>query len=190
MRSRLGRRLLGGFMLGSTNLLKWSERLRPLFKLQKHPPVVTDMFIPRSRVAEFYGWYEREIGHYPMWLVPYRMASPYRFLADGHCSRTAGDDLHLDFAVYGLPNDRAGRDCAKLLEQRTLELKGIKTLISENHYDEATFWSIYDRARYERVKRQVDPDNLFRTVYEKMLFGTAATNPRGALASEGAPLAA
>jgi FAD/FMN-containing dehydrogenase len=170
MRSAIGRKLLGRFMLGSTNLLRWTERLRPLFKLQKHAPVVIDLFVPKNGAAQFYRWYEREVGYYPLWLVPYRMRAPYAFLSESHCS---GDDLYIDFAVYGLPNDRPDRDYSRMLERYTFELQGIKTLISENHYDAATFWRIYDRPRYQRVKQRVDPGNLFRDVFEKMcLRGT------------------
>jgi FAD/FMN-containing dehydrogenase len=166
MHSRLGRWLLGGFILGSTNMLKWSQRFRPLFKLQKRLPVVIDLFIPRRSFATFYDWYAESIGYYPLWLVPYRMPAPYRWIAKDHLG-DAAKDLFVDVAIYGLPNDRPGVDYSKLLEDRTRELGGIKTLISENHYDEATFWSVYARAQYEQVKRRMDPHGLFRDVYEK-----------------------
>jgi FAD/FMN-containing dehydrogenase len=162
MGTKWGRRLLGRFMLGSTNLLGWSRTLRPLFKLQKNPPVVTDLFIPEAEVDAFYAWYERTIGYYPLWLVPYRVLEPYPWLRADH-SRS---DLYFDVAIYGLPDDGT---YSELLEQKTFAVKGIKTLISQNHYDEATFWKVYDRERYERVKRRMDPSNLFRGLYEKMV---------------------
>lgn len=163
MKRAWSRKLLGSFMLGSSNLLAWSERLRPLFRLQKHPPVVTDLFIPESGADAFHRWYDGAISHYPMWIVPYRMPTPYPWL------RAPRPGLYFDFAIYGLPNDRDDVDYSLLLEQKTFEAGGIKTLIAQNHYDERTFFSIHDRSRYERIKRRVDPENLFRTVYEKMV---------------------
>lgn len=62
----------------------------------------------------------------------------------------------------------------RILEEKTFELGGLKTLISQNHYEEARFWSIYDRERWERVKRRMDPENVFRGLYEKFHFGREA----------------
>lgn len=165
MNTRWGRRLFGGLFLGSTNLLQWSETLRPLFKLQKHPPVVTDVFIPEREVDAFYDWYEEAVGFYPLWIVPYRMPCPYAWLRPERCPSA----LYFDFSIYGLPNERPDLDYSRLIEHRAFRSNGIKTLIGQNHYDELTFWAIYDRARYERVKLRMDPANLFRTVYEKLV---------------------
>ena len=48
-----------------------------------------------------------------------------------------------------------------------MELDGIKTLISRNHYDEATFWNIYSKPRYDAAKARLDPDGIFLGLYEK-----------------------
>jgi FAD/FMN-containing dehydrogenase len=179
MRTRLGRLLLGKLFLGSTNLLNWSRRLRPIFKYQKHLPVVIDLFIPKRRFGEFYAWYEQAVGYYPVWIVPYRMPSPYRWIAEAHGGPRGDATEYVDFAVYGLRNDRPGVNYSKLLEERTRECGGIKTLISENHYDEATFWTIYNRDAYDRVKRRTDPRNLFRGLYEKFHFARSAATTSG-----------
>ena len=122
-----------------------------------------------------YGRLIRNRRYFPLWLVPYRMPAPYRFLSDGHRARTAGDELYVDFAVYGLKNDRPGVNFSELLELKTYEMDGIKTLISENHYDETTFWTIYNREGHARVKQQTDPHNLFRGLYEKFHFQRGTT---------------
>ena len=48
-----------------------------------------------------------------------------------------------------------------------LELGGIKTLISRNHYDRDTFWSIYSQPRWQAVKQRTDPRNLFGDLYSR-----------------------
>jgi FAD/FMN-containing dehydrogenase len=161
---RLVRLLLGRFFLGSTNMIRWTERLAPIFRLKRRPDVVCDYFIPAARVPEFYAWYLDAIGYFPLWVVPYRMAKPYPWIADEH---RAGE-LYLDLAVYGLANGDPHLDRSQQLEEKTYELGGIKTLISRNHYTEDRFWRIYHAGNYQRAKARLDPDGLFRGLYEKL----------------------
>jgi FAD/FMN-containing dehydrogenase len=164
--------LVGRFLLGSTNLLTWSKRLRPVLGLQRRPPVVVDVFIPDGGAEAFTGWYERALDYYPLWIVPYQAPRSYPWIADAQVAR-AGGTLYWDFAVYGKRNDEPGVDYYRLLQDRTFELGGIKTLISTNQYDEATFWSTYHRGNWDAVKRRTDPGNLFRGLYEKFHYRRA-----------------
>jgi FAD/FMN-containing dehydrogenase len=166
MESAPMRLLFGKLLLGSTNILSLSERLRPVLRLREDPHVVVDVFIPEPRLGEFWAWYLKTVDFFPLWVVPYRAPAPYPWLNPAHAARNSSP-WYIDCAVYGKRNTPAAR-FDKLLEDKTYELGGIKTLISRNSYDEETFWSIYDRERYERVKRRLDPHNLFRELYEKV----------------------
>src|SRR5262249_60456939 len=82
--------LLGRLFLGSTNMIRWSERLRPIFRLKRRPDVVCDYFIPAGRVPEFYEWYLHELRYFPLLVVPYRVPKPYPWLSARHRA-PAGD---------------------------------------------------------------------------------------------------
>jgi hypothetical protein len=153
--------------LGSTNMIRWSGRLAPVFGLKRRPDVVCDYFIPAARVPEFYDWYVGELAYFPLWVVPYRVPRPYPWMSDAHRARFTGD-LYLDLAVYGMPNGDPAIDRSAQLEDKTWELGGIKTLISRNHYTAERFWSIYDEGRYRAVKSRLDPNGVFRDLYEKL----------------------
>jgi FAD/FMN-containing dehydrogenase len=162
------RLVLGKLFLGSTNMIRWSARLAPVFRrLKARPDVVCDYFIPAPRVVEFYDWYLRELAYFPLWVVPYRPPAPYPWIADSHRARFPGG-MYVDVAVYGMPNVDAAVDRSAALEAKTYELGGIKTLISRNHYDEARFWDIYHRPNYARAKERLDPHGVFRDLYEKL----------------------
>jgi FAD/FMN-containing dehydrogenase len=171
METKPMRFLLGRWLLGSTQILTWAKRVRPLLRLDRHPDVVVDVFIPSDRGAEFVAWYERAVDFFPLWIVPYRVpGGRYPWVDDAHAAK-ATTGLFLDFAVYGKRNNVPGVDVHALLEEKTFELGGIKTLISRNGYDESHFWTIYHRANYRKVKERVDPDDLFRNVFTKMCAG-------------------
>lgn len=162
------RLLAGKAFLGSTNMIRWSKRLAPVFRrIRRRPDVVCDYFIPAARVPEFYEWYLREMPYFPLWVVPYRVPQPYPWLSEEQTDRFEGD-LFVDLAVYGMRNDAAGADRSEQLEEKAYELGGIKTLISRNHYSAERFWSIYHRANYQKARERLDPHGVFPDLYEKL----------------------
>jgi FAD/FMN-containing dehydrogenase len=160
------RLVAGKAVLGSTNLIRWSERLSGLLRLKRRPDVVCDVFVPARRFGEFHAWYAHALRFYPLWVIPYRMPRPYAWIAPEHAARMA-DELFIDCAIYGMPNGDPDVDCSELLERKVFELDGVKTLISRNHYTEERFWRIYNRPAYEAAKRRLDPGGLFGDLYRK-----------------------
>lgn len=157
---------LGKFVLGSTNLIKWSKRLENILKFKKRPDVIVDVFIPERRFGDFYNWYESEFDFFPLWVIPYRMPRPYGWISDDHAV-SMGDNLFIDCAIYGKRNRHPEIDYSELLERKTYEFGGIKTLISRNHYTHDQFWKIYHRENYEKAKTRLDPHGIFPKLYEK-----------------------
>ena len=157
---------VGKLFLGSTNLIRWSKRLAPVLALKTRPDVVVDVFVPSRRLRDFFAWYTRGLAFYPLWLVPYRMAAPYPWIAPAHAAGF-GDDLFIDCAVYGKSNGDPSIDWSQALEEQTYALGGIKTLISRNHHTPEGFWHIYDKHAYETAKSRLDPHGVFPSLYEK-----------------------
>jgi len=166
MTTKIGRFLFGKLVLGSTNLIKWSKKLRHILKLKKRPEVVVDTFIPSRNFQKFFKWYEKEFNFYPLWIIPYKAPISYPWLSDEY-SKKIGENFFIDAAIYGKKNSEE-KDYSKILEEKVYELDGIKTLISRNHYNEKTFWEIYSKDRYLTAKKISDPENIFGNVYRKM----------------------
>ncbi len=161
-RSALGRLLVGKF-IHSSQLLRIAERLRRILPDQR-PDVTLDVFIPFSRVEPFMEWYCEQVGHFPLWCVPYRLPRVYEWIRPEYFAGV-GDELFLDLAIYGMK--QGDRNIYKLIEDQLPSVRGIKTLIAYNYYEPEAFWAIWNRDSYAKVKRVVDPDNLFRDLYEK-----------------------
>lgn len=160
------RRLLGGMVLGSTNLIRWSKRLDKVLGLKKRPDVVCDVFIPGSSFLDFFSWYRKAFDFWPLWVVPYRMPiSPYAWMSDS-VQKSLGSALAFDCAVYGKVNTGED-DLSAMLEEKTFELGGIKTLIGRNHYSRERFWRVYHEENYAKAKERLDPRGAFPGLYEK-----------------------
>lgn len=162
-KSALGRLLLGR-LLHSDRLLRLAQRFRR-FRAAERPDVTVDLFVPFSRLDAFMAWYARSIGHYPVWIVPYRRVRDYEWIAPAVLDGV-DDPLFVDLAIYGMKQP-PGRNIYAEIEQQLPAFRAIKTLISYNYYDRATFWSLWNRASYEAVKRRTDPHHAFRDLYDK-----------------------
>jgi FAD/FMN-containing dehydrogenase len=161
--SFLGRLLFGRF-LSSTEMLRLGEKLHWFLPRDK-PTVTLDVFLPFSKVPAFLAWWERELGFFPLWCVPYKRVRDYEWL-DPSFYAGMTDELFLDLAIYGM-KQRGDRNVHKLIEDKLRELGGIKTLISHNYYSKDEFWKIWNAANYAEVKAITDPENLFRDLYSK-----------------------
>jgi len=163
---RLVRLLAGRWLLGSTNIIRATKRLEPvLARVQRRPDVVCDVFIPSRRFPDFFEWYERDFDFWPLWIVPYRPAEIYPWVGEEHGRRLEGE-LLIDCAIYGKPNGDPALDYSALLEDKTFEMEGLKTLISRNHYSADRFWTVYNRDHYETVKQRLDPHGVFPDLFE------------------------
>ncbi|MCB1029223.1 MAG: FAD-binding oxidoreductase, partial [Microthrixaceae bacterium] len=154
------RRLVGRRLLGADNLIAAFGRTAKLMSIGKRrSDLVCDIFVPQRNFEAFFEWHRTNIDHWPLWVVPYRTPEPYPWMATAH-GEAMSDDLYIDCAIYGAPNNDRDRDLSALLEEAVFDLDGIKTLIGRNHYTEERFWQIYNRDTHLAAKAELDPNGL------------------------------
>ena len=162
-KSFLGRLFFGKFT-NSTRTLKLVEKFRRLIPSDKIP-ITVDVFIPFSKVSNFMEWYQKEVNHFPLWCVPYKLVREYEWVSAGFSNKIK-DKLILDLAIYGMKK-KDDKNYYKIIEDELMNIGGIKTLISSNYYSESDFWKIWNKENYDKVKGKTDPNNIFRDLYTK-----------------------
>lgn len=131
--------------------------------------MVQDIGIPKNSVPEFMDWYDNEIGLYPIWLCP---VSPTDQRFSTFATKSKG--MYLDFGMFTMegkpehPNDPWYYN--KLIEAKLIELGGIKGLYSDNCYTPEQFNPLYNMHVYNKMKKRMDPDNIFPHLYDKMVL--------------------
>ncbi len=157
-------RLLFGRVTNSNTTLRLANTFRKIIP-QKIIPVTVDTFIPFSKMEEFMEWYVKEVDHFPLWCVPYKVVHKYEWISDEFFSNL-DDELFLDIALYGMRREDP-EYYYRIIENKLTEIGALKTLISTNLYTEEEFWEIWNKDNYDKVKRRTDPDNIFRGLYDK-----------------------
>jgi len=161
------RKLVGPWLLGSTNMIKWSRRLKPFYKMQRRPDVVVDVFVPARNFPTFWEWYRDVFEFWPLWIVPYNAPEMYPWIDADYKKDRMQETFLIDCAVYGKANNDPDIDWSEELQRKTHELGGFKTLISRNHYDRDDFWSVFNRPHWTALKGRLDPRNVLGDLYER-----------------------
>jgi hypothetical protein len=165
LENKLLRFLFGKFFLGSNNILKLAHKF-PFLNYSIHgPKVVADVFIPASNSENFFDWYAGMFNFFPLWIVPYHINKMYPWI-NPSLMKDVKDTLFIDCAIYGFTQDKR-YNYYKELENKVFSLKGIKSLITNNFYNEEEFWLSYNKVMYKKVKSKTDPYYIFGDLYIK-----------------------
>ena len=171
----LVRRLFGRRRLNSrtySRLMRLNARLGLSGRLARmrgvHPEsVIQDVDIPLSRAAEFLEFLLAAIGILPIWVCPIGPADRQtRFPLYPLAPRT----LYMNFGFWDVIESREPQRPGhfnRLIEDKVLELGGIKSLYSDSFFDRPTFARAYDMDEYDRLKRRYDPHGRAPGLYEK-----------------------
>jgi FAD/FMN-containing dehydrogenase len=168
------RLLFGKWMLHSKVFWK-IKRLaasNPLFhgllRLFEKPSesVIQDILIPIENALPFYEFLRDSIQIAPIWICPFQS-----FLQHSHytlCPKLDPNVLYLDFGFWDiLPSDKPKGYYNRLIEKKTEELNGFKSLYSDSYFTEEEFWKIYPKDLIISLKKKYDPGNVFKGLYEK-----------------------
>ena len=142
-------------------VMRLSQRLLPASRGCES--VIQDVDIPIGRGAEFREFLLREIGISPVWVCPFRTSDRSYDLCP-----LAANQMYVNFGFWDMvrtthPMGHYNR----MIESKIAELGGVKGLYSASYYDRGTFWSIYDKVRYDALKRTYDPGGVFPDLYAK-----------------------
>jgi len=179
LQNPLLRRLAGRRRLNSvtyTKIMRWNGRHGFMKKLNKlrglhSESVIQDICIPIHRAQEFLQFMIDRIGIFPIWTCPAR-----------HVNTTTPTPLfpmneqvlYIDFGFWDFVRGRTEYEPGhfnRLIEEKTQQLQGAKSLYSESYYDRAQFWSIYNETQYRALKQKYDPNGQLKDLYEKCVLG-------------------
>jgi FAD/FMN-containing dehydrogenase len=144
-------------------LMRLSQRVLPVSR--RAESVIQDVDIPVERAVEFLEFLLAEIGITPVWVCPFRSSDPavtYDLYA------LEPGRLYINFGFWDtVATPHGDGHFNRLIERKAWQLGGKKGLYSTSYYDEETFWGIYNRKRYDELKKKYDADGVFLDLYTK-----------------------
>lgn len=164
MENPILRTLLGKLLLPSTNMLKIAKKISSFLK-NIQPDVVVDLLLPFSKWSDFWKVYLKELNHFPVWIVPYKIDNAYPWINPEHL-KGVSDELYIDLAIYGLK--QKNRNLYRFIEEEIIKTPGmLKTLISHNFFSKDEFCKIWDYEAISNAKSITDPECVFGDIYTK-----------------------
>ena len=174
MNHRILRLLFGKFMLhskvywkikhlvGTNRFMNWIVRL---FE-KPSESVIQDILIPIQNALSFYEFMRQSIQITPIWICPFQFYRPdTRYLL---CPHLDPSTLYLDFGFWDMvPSDKPKGFFNRLIERKTEELQGFKSLYSDSFFTEDEFWRIYSKSSFANIKQKYDPQSVFKDLYDK-----------------------
>jgi FAD/FMN-containing dehydrogenase len=169
--------VFGKARLGSrtyTKIMRWNSRVGVTKKLERllglhSESVIQDVDIPLARAAQFLDFYDRNIGLWPQWICP---IGP-----QPHSGRFAlypvRNEWYVNFGFWDVKRTRAAHPPGyfnRMIEEKAIELGGIKSLYSDSFYPEAQFRREYGGEIYRNLKAKYDPGGAFPDVYAKCVL--------------------
>jgi FAD/FMN-containing dehydrogenase len=125
--------------------------------------VIQDIDVPIARAAEFCEFLFTRIGIAPVWVCPFKSSHRTYDLCP-----LPPNQLYVNFGFWDMvPTTHESGHYNRMIEREIAALGGVKGLYSASYYDKETFWGIYDKARYDRLKQTYDPDAVFPDLYAK-----------------------
>ena len=173
------RRILGRKRLNSvsyTKLMRLNSKygltrtLGRIAGMKSSESVIQDVDIPLERAAEFLAFLFREVGIKPVWICPVRRYDENRTFPLYPMRPRV---LYINFGFWDRVFSRETHPPGhfnRLIERKVADLGGIKSLYSNSYYDPETFWSIYDRSAYDRLKAKYDPRGRLKDLYGKCVL--------------------
>ncbi len=171
------RRTLGRYLLRSDRLVKigqFRNRLRKkgmakyiFLETKRMEGLIQDAAIPFDSAAEFDAWLAKEFHIFPLWYCPVKTTKP---IGTYPLYRPASEFV-LDFGFYTsieLDDHMEPYFYNKQIENRLVELGGLKCLYSDTFFGKEQFWTIYDKQAYDQVKAKYDPQNTYLDLYQKV----------------------
>ena len=171
------RRLYGRQRLGSrtyTRIMRWNSRVGLTRRIERllrlhSESVIQDVDIPIGRAAEFLEFYRNTIDLWPVWTCP---IGPVK---DGgrFTLYPLREDWYVNFGFWDVKRTRQAYPPGhfnRLIEQKVVELGGIKSLYSDSFFPAEEFARLYGGEAYRALKAKYDPSGAFPELYEKCVL--------------------
>ena len=148
------------------NLTHYLDRLLGLHA----ESVIQDVEIPVEHAPDFLEFYHEVIRFMPVWICPTRA---YNSDVTHDLYRMNPNKLYINFGFWDVIRERNKLPPGfhnRQIEEKAIELGGMKSLYSDSYFTPEQFWHIYNKSAYDRLKKKYDPDCTLKDIYRKCVL--------------------
>lgn len=138
-------------------------------RLYEENHIIQDLLVPTSAMVDCIRQFDGLVNVYPLWLCPFKLPNDPGMV---HPADGLTKDMYVDIGVYGVPKVKKGQfhgeRTTRQIEDIVAKSNGFQMLYADTYrtYDE--FRQMFDHRLYDRVRKQLQCENAFPEVYEKV----------------------
>lgn len=123
-----------------------------------------DFLMREEKVFDLLNFSHKKTKIYPLWLLPIKVSKKEIF--SPACLKT---NLVIDVGIWGesVQNVEKFIELNREFEQFVKKSGGKKFLYAHSYYLKKTFWDIYDKEEYEKLRKKYKAWEVFGDLYEK-----------------------
>ncbi len=138
-----------------------------------------DIFMAKEKVPAFLEYVRANLDIWPLWLLPMK---PHNEPKDIFGLPPTESKYAMNVGVWGKTTARNFEQFKQLnraVEDEIMRLGAHKTLYAHSYFPKRQFWQIYDRKRYDSLRKQYHADGVFEDIYDKVTVTNEYTAPFG-----------
>jgi hypothetical protein len=126
--------------------------------------LIQDLALPTQNTVKFMDYIDQKFQTYPLWLCPLKLDRDWIMMRENSAKSVINVGVWDNHAFVDHDEFVAAN---RQLEAKLRELGGQKWFYAHAYYTEAEFWSIYNKQRYDRLRKKYHAERL-PTVYQKI----------------------
>jgi len=161
----LFRVLLGWAVPPKVSFLKLTQT-KTVKKLYEENHIIQDMLVPIETLKDSIDVFHKQVQVYPLWLCPFKLTPDPGMVH----SRGSKSELFVDIGVYGVPEVKNFNPVVttRAIEEFVRKVKGYQMLYADTYMDETEFREMFDHSLYDRIRKQLNCETAFTTVFGKV----------------------
>jgi delta24-sterol reductase len=129
---------------------------------------IQDFCLPQSHSIEFLESVIDDLALFHLWLCPIKASNKEELFNPHTLLKEINEEYYINIGIYGQPKKDV-EEATRLVEKLALKKLGRKVLYAKSFYTPDVFWNIYDKKKYDTLRKVTHSEGKWLDILDKVL---------------------